>query len=360
MLAGCSRLSRHSTPALPRSIARLARAAPVAPRASAVAEAEAELAADVALSPTGLAHSAESRRLVLGVDPDVNGALATLRWEGSPGKERLAAAVHDTPTELVSVGSGAAARDRRRHDPGQMHGLLTSLALPAGTLALLERPHARHGVGTNSAFQSGCGLGLWWGLLQAHGCDVRLVLPARWKRALQLVGADCDKDDSRALAARLLPEESRLFARKRDHGRAEALLIAAYGAAGEDACVQAFTAAAAASAGGPPLAVEVRRRMADCLGALGELGGGGAAESARVLAEAAASARAATAAARAAQPKPPKRTAADRRAARAEAADAALEALSCEQLRQALAVAGLKRTGNKAALLARLRGANGA
>ena len=68
-----------------------------------------------------------------------------------------------------------------------MHALLCSLRAPRGTLAVLERPHARAGVGTSSAFQSGCGLGLWWGLLTAHGFTVRLALPRAWKTSYGLV-----------------------------------------------------------------------------------------------------------------------------------------------------------------------------
>ena len=118
---------------------------------------------------------------------------------------------------------------RLRHDPSAMSALLRSLRAPAGTLAVLERPHARAGVGTSAAFQSGCGLGLWWGLLTAHGFTVRLALPRAWKASYGLVGKEVAKDDSRATAAAMFAEGAAALSRKMDHGRAEALLIAAYG-----------------------------------------------------------------------------------------------------------------------------------
>ncbi len=39
-----------------------------------------------------------------------------------------------------------------------------------------------------------------------------------------------DKDASRAMACRLFPRHSALFARKKDDGRSEAALLAMYGA----------------------------------------------------------------------------------------------------------------------------------
>jgi crossover junction endodeoxyribonuclease RuvC len=49
-----------------------------------------------------------------------------------------------------------------------------------------------------------------------------------WKRALGVKG---DKDVSRQRASALLPRHSGLWLRKKDDGRAEAALIAYYGAA---------------------------------------------------------------------------------------------------------------------------------
>lgn len=55
---------------------------------------------------------------------------------------------------------------------------------------------------------------------------VELVTPQQWKRHHGLLGAD--KDAARAVASRMFPGAS--LARTRDVGRADALLIAAYGA----------------------------------------------------------------------------------------------------------------------------------
>jgi hypothetical protein len=58
-------------------------------------------------------------------------------------------------------------------------------------------------------------------------CNIpyQLVTPGKWKNHFRL---DSDKEKARALAIRLWPGCGH-FERKRDHGRAEAALIARYG-----------------------------------------------------------------------------------------------------------------------------------
>lgn len=70
---------------------------------------------------------------------------------------------------------------------------------------------------------------MWWTALQARGLDVRVVGPAAWKRDVGLYGRAFTKDDSRARALLLYPTLEAELRRKKDHGRAEALLIAAWG-----------------------------------------------------------------------------------------------------------------------------------
>lgn len=66
-------------------------------------------------------------------------------------------------------------------------------------------------------------------MLVASGFSVVPVPSMTWKSDLELAGGRCTKDDSRRIASTLFPSLSPLLERKKDHGRAEALLIAAYG-----------------------------------------------------------------------------------------------------------------------------------
>ena len=93
-------------------------------------------------------------------------------------------------------------------------------------LAIVEQVASRPGQGVASAFKFGSGFEIVRGVIAASGVPLHLVSPAKWKRAY---GLDADKEKSRALALRLWPERSDLFGRKKDHGRAEAALIARYG-----------------------------------------------------------------------------------------------------------------------------------
>ena len=81
----------------------------------------------------------------------------------------------------------------------------------------------------------GAASGTWHGVLVSHDLDVRLVAASTWKWALNLArrGAPRDKNDSRDLAKKLFAtpnnDVAALLRRQKDHGRAEALLLAAHG-----------------------------------------------------------------------------------------------------------------------------------
>lgn len=98
------------------------------------------------------------------------------------------------------------------------------------------------GVGKQSAahsFTFGFVTGAVHGLLAAHGMDVKTVTPQKWKESFGLRRGTGEnyasfKSKSRILAANLLPERADLFKRAKDEGRAEAFLIAYYGASIEN------------------------------------------------------------------------------------------------------------------------------
>jgi len=54
------------------------------------------------------------------------------------------------------------------------------------------------------------------------------VVPVRWKKSM-MPDATKEKDASILRVKQLYPQEAHQFKRKKDHGRADALLIAAYG-----------------------------------------------------------------------------------------------------------------------------------
>ncbi|XP_010271824.1 PREDICTED: uncharacterized protein LOC104607806 isoform X2 [Nelumbo nucifera] len=157
---------------------------------------------------------------VIGIDPDVSGALALLKNDESD----CSAQVFDTPHVQVLVGK----RTRKRLDAKSIVLLLQSIHAPLGTSAYIEQSIPFPRDGKQGWWSSGFGYGLWIGVLVASGFSVVPVPSITWKNRFELSGSLLSKDDSREAASTLFPSLSSLLKRKKDHGRAEALLIAAY------------------------------------------------------------------------------------------------------------------------------------
>jgi hypothetical protein len=142
----------------------------------------------------------------LGVDPGLSGAVA-FYFPAYP--ERIAA--YDVPVADKEIDAGAFARIVDRFCPAA---------------AVIERVSAMPKQGVSSTFRFGQAYGTIRGVIQALGLPSHLVTPASWKKHFKLPS---DKEKARALAVRLWPS-SEHFERKMDHNRAEAALLARYGA----------------------------------------------------------------------------------------------------------------------------------
>ncbi|PKI77214.1 Holliday junction resolvase MOC1, chloroplastic-like [Punica granatum] len=158
---------------------------------------------------------------VLGIDPDVSGAVAVLK----PSELGCTAQVFDSPFIPVLVGK----KVRKRLDPKSIVQLLRSLDAPLGTRAYIEQSIPYPQDGKQGWWSGGFGYGLWIGILVTSGFSVVPVPSLLWKNGFDLSGSRSTKDDSRLLASKLFPSLSDQLKRKKDHGRAEALLIAAHG-----------------------------------------------------------------------------------------------------------------------------------
>ncbi|PON59567.1 MutS [Trema orientale] len=158
---------------------------------------------------------------VIGIDPDLSGAVAILK----DGDSDCPAQVFDSPHLPVLVGG----KVRRRLDAKSIIQLLRSFDAPIGTTAYIEQSIPFPKDGKQGWWSGGFGYGLWIGILVALGFSVVPVPSFSWKKKFELSGSTSTKDDSRRVASTLFPSMSSLLKRKKDHGRAEALLIAAYG-----------------------------------------------------------------------------------------------------------------------------------
>jgi crossover junction endodeoxyribonuclease RuvC len=90
-------------------------------------------------------------------------------------------------------------------------------------LAMVEHQGARPGQRLSSTFVSARSFGALLATLQIAGCSIELVTAASWKAAVHLTK---DKAVSRDRARLLYPDAS--LDRKKDHRRAEAIMLAHY------------------------------------------------------------------------------------------------------------------------------------
>lgn len=151
---------------------------------------------------------------VLGVDPGAGGALAL--WD----TDLVALTVCDMPTAMVPVGKA------QRRQISEIW-LADTLRLYEPDLAFIERVHALPKQGVTSSFTFGMAYGMVRGVLAALAVPTHLITPNEWKRSFRL-GAS--KSEARLVAARMFPENAGSFIRVRDDGRAEAALLALFGA----------------------------------------------------------------------------------------------------------------------------------
>jgi Holliday junction resolvasome RuvABC endonuclease subunit len=144
--------------------------------------------------------------IILGVDPGVHGGIAFFY----PTTRRVD--TFDIPSAAGQVDAEA----------------IVALLLQHGAPdeAFVERAQSMPKQGVASTFKYGVAYGTILATLATAKIPTNLVTPRKWKTAF---GLDKDKEKSRALAIRLFPGCDD-FRRKKDHGKAEAALIARYGA----------------------------------------------------------------------------------------------------------------------------------
>ncbi|XP_040991814.1 Holliday junction resolvase MOC1, chloroplastic-like isoform X4 [Juglans microcarpa x Juglans regia] len=132
---------------------------------------------------------------VLGIDPDIHGALALLKSVESGSS----AQVFDSPHLQVLVGK----RVRRRLDAKSIVQLLRSLDAPSGTTAYIEQSIPFPQDGKQGWWSGGFGYGLWIGILVASGFSVVPVPSMLWKKQFALSGGRSTKEGLRLYS--LLP-----------------------------------------------------------------------------------------------------------------------------------------------------------
>ena len=149
---------------------------------------------------------------IFGIDPGYSGAIA-IYW---PKTKKLE--MHDMPIMLNHAGKNII----------DCHALIDILEPETSDrYAIIERVGAMPGQGVSSVFRFGEGYGMLQASVAAQKTPVHFVTPAKWKKHF---GLNRDKGVSRSKAMERFQNYAQLFSRVKDDGRAEAALIALYGA----------------------------------------------------------------------------------------------------------------------------------
>lgn len=159
-------------------------------------------------------------KFVIGIDPGLSGAIAMLTRSSSRVNF-----VADMPIEPKS------ARNGNQVDALALLKMLNRLRntaenWPASLDVYIEKVNAMPGQGVVSMFNFGEGCGIVRGVVATTELPYAFVTPNKWKKVLGLSGHD--KQYALTIAKQLHPELADRLTRKKDVGRADAILIAHY------------------------------------------------------------------------------------------------------------------------------------
>jgi len=156
------------------------------------------------------------KTLYVGIDPGISGAVARF----NPETRELD--VRDMPVGKLKING----KNRSRVLEPVLADILRGWHLTHELFALVEQVHAMPKQGVASMFTFGTSYGICTGVLAGVGIPFDTIRPQAWKKAIRVAKG---KDAARMLAAKLFPAQAGLFARVKDDGRAEAVLLAVVG-----------------------------------------------------------------------------------------------------------------------------------
>ena len=145
-------------------------------------------------------------KCIMGIDPGISGAVAFYFPD-----QRAGISAYDVPIVGKEINASA---------------LFDLIHQYAPDLAVIEIVHSMPKQGVASSFNFGMSYGIAKGVVGSLHIPTINVAPTKWKKHF---GLTADKEQARALAISTWPF-SEHFRRKKDNGRAEAALLALYGA----------------------------------------------------------------------------------------------------------------------------------
>ena len=149
--------------------------------------------------------------IVMAIDPGLSGAIAVFI-------DDVLIAVVDMPTHELT-------RNGKTKRQISASGLAAIFRDYKPDHVVVEKVSAMPGQGVTSMFSFGRSFGLIEGIVGAFEIPATYVMPSVWTKG---IGRGLGKDASRARACELYPVWEKSFARVKDDGRADAVLIGAW------------------------------------------------------------------------------------------------------------------------------------
>jgi crossover junction endodeoxyribonuclease RuvC len=145
--------------------------------------------------------------IILAIDPGISGAIAVYET----GVDNVE--VYDMPLLDGDV------------DP---HQLTTMIKAAKPDYAVIEKVHPMPKEGVSGVWRFSAAYTTARVVVMLLGIPLTLVSPALWKNRMNLKGGKEGKEQARNLAIQTFPDSHAQLNRKKDHGRAEAALLAVY------------------------------------------------------------------------------------------------------------------------------------
>ena len=149
--------------------------------------------------------------IVMSIDPGLSGAIAVFI-------DDVLIDIVDTPTHELTRNN----KTKRQISASALAGIFTQ---HRPDHVVVEKVTAMPGNGATSMFSFGRSFGLIEGIVGAFEIPATYVMPSVWTKG---IGRGLGKDASRARACELYPFYQKSFARVKDDGRADAVLIGAW------------------------------------------------------------------------------------------------------------------------------------
>ena len=149
-----------------------------------------------------------TEKIYIGIDPGATGAIAFL----NPYDNALVKVFDFDDPEALS------------------HLQWVAETSPSLVKAVIEKVNSMPGQGVSSTFKFGENFGRWQGRLEALMLPFDYVTPQKWKKVM--FDSAAKSSDLKAMSVsrtlRIFPQMAGFLKRKKDHNRAEALLLAEY------------------------------------------------------------------------------------------------------------------------------------